>query len=226
MRVLLPRLLLAASCAMALLVAASTAGAYELDPQAKPRWPFDEITYYVGQVEGASDGGSNSRIVGATQAQRDAVSRGMRAWTRAGIGWQLKRVGSQSPAAADILFAINPRSKFTRCQGLAPRGFGFSQAFVGLRGKCGNGPLLSFIAAHELGHVLGLGDERRRCAVMNQRYIGTGRYVRPFHCPRPGPHSAHLVQKDDRSGARALYRRQFSASAGLCEPPDESPSSQ
>ena len=204
------------------MVAASPAGAYEIDPEAKPRWPFDKLTYVVAQTDGANPDGS-TKYKDATPAQIRAVARGMRAWTRAGVGWWLERVDSRAEAEADILFLLNPRHRFRNCQGLGTRGFGFGQALVGLRGRCGRGQLLSLIAAHELGHVLGLGDENRECAVMNQGYSRLAGRIRPAKCTDPGAERGGLIRADDRRGARALYRREFAYARALCDPLDELP---
>jgi hypothetical protein len=198
------------------------AAAYEITPDAKPRWPFDLITYYVGQVASGNPDGS-SRIEPATRAQTRAVARAMRSWTRAGVGWYLRRVDSAAPAEADVLFALNPRSRIPRCLALGPRAFGISQAFVGIRGRCGSGRLLSLIAAHELGHVLGLGDESNECAAMNQRYIRTPAGVQPAQCTGAESRPGSIIRTDDRRGARRLYRRPNSMPSRLCDPSGELP---
>jgi hypothetical protein len=57
--------------------------------------------------------------------------------------------------------------------------------------------------AHELGHVLGLGHETRRCAIMNPEATLEG----PALCPqaRPWQWRCRLLTPDDVVGAIALY---------------------
>ena len=68
---------------------------------------------------------------------------------------------------------------------------------------CGEG-LAILTLTHELGHVLGLGHERRRCALMNPYADRSGT---PNRC---GRHSLKFwvkkpLRRDDVRGARALY---------------------
>jgi hypothetical protein len=204
------------------LLCGTPAAGYELASDSKPRWPFDRITYYVGQVVGVNPDGTN-RIEPATRAQTRAVMRAMRSWSRSGVGWRLERVFTSAPTEADVLFELNPRSRFPRCQGLATQGFGFTQARVALRGSCGEGRLLSLIAAHELGHVLGLGDEPDTCAAMNQGYVRTRARVQPAECTDGNTGTRAIVRLDDRRGAHRLYRRWFSGLRRLCDPSGETP---
>jgi hypothetical protein len=204
------------------MLVASPAAAYEVDRDGKASWPFKEITYYVGQIAGSNPDAS-PRIVPAEPGRARAVARAMLAWTRADVGWRLRRVNTRAPAKADLLIELNPRSAFRRCQGLATKGFAFTQALIGIRGRCGRGQLLSLVAAHELGHVLGLGDESRQCAVMNQGYVRVAGRLRPAQCTRNSAEQGGLVWTDDRRGAQVLNRRRFSLPKGLCDPLDESP---
>ncbi len=63
------------------------------------------------------------------------------------------------------------------CGGIAV--LGGHQARVWL-GRC-NARLARLVAAHEFGHVLGFGHERRRCALMNVAFDQTGT---PTRCTR------------------------------------------
>ena len=62
---------------------------------------------------------------------------------------------------------------------------------------------VALIAAHELGHVLGLGHEDRGCAVMNS-FIAEGA---PAECdpPPPGYWRCRLLERDDVLGVVRLY---------------------
>ncbi len=69
--------------------------------------------------------------------------------------------------------------------------------------------------AHELGHVLGLGHEERRCALMN----GVGTWRGAQHCRQEAVWTwrCGLLEPDDVSGAVKLYGgRTSAASRGSC----------
>jgi matrixin len=74
--------------------------------------------------------------------------------------------------------------------------------------RCGP-DLTTFVVAHELGHVLGLGHETRRCALMNPSADTGGA---SSQCPglRIGDRARDPIRPDDRAGVRALYRRPLS----------------
>jgi hypothetical protein len=68
-----------------------------------------------------------------------------------------------------------------------------------------HGAAASVIAAHELGHALGLAHEDRRCALMNSS--GTGRRSIPTNClGRRYPWRRKPFRADDLAGLRRLYR--------------------
>ena len=68
-----------------------------------------------------------------------------------------------------------------------------------------HGRIASIIAAHELGHALGLKHEDRRCALLNSS--GSGRDGIPTHClGRRFDWLRHPFRKDDIAGLRRLYR--------------------
>jgi hypothetical protein len=185
------------------LYSVTPAAAYEIS-SAAIRWPFDTITYHVPRGPQAAP-----------------IDRGVQAWDRARTGWRLRRVGSR--AAADIVFELQLTRRRDVCRGGAVKGFRFGQTRIVLYGRCYDHGLLTLGAAHEVGHVLGLAEERRRCAVMNPNFTGTGRDVRPVGC-RAGPaYWSEPVRRDDRRGARTMHARRLTSTPSLCNPPDEQP---
>jgi hypothetical protein len=92
---------------------------------------------------------------------------------------------------------------------------GYTPGFGGhmrLQASCPEGTL-TMTAAHELGHVLGLGHEDRRCALMNSVFVSRCR-PQPleweWYCSPP--------RDDDRRGALRLYGGRFrKAATSFCE---------
>jgi hypothetical protein len=153
------------------LAAAARADAYVLGG---PRWHARTITYW--------DGGPN----------RAAVKEAVRAWNRSGA--RVRFVPARR-ARADIW--INRYR--TPCRGYAQIGHDPTVRHAPLRlGRCIDGPIAAGVAVHELGHILGLGHERKRCAAMNAT---TGAFCRskPYHV------SCHPLEHDDVRGAIRLY---------------------
>jgi hypothetical protein len=74
--------------------------------------------------------------------------------------------------------------------------------------RCGP-DLTTFVVAHELGHVLGLGHETSKCALMNPSADAGGS---SRQCPglTIRERARNPIRADDRAGVRALYRRPLS----------------
>jgi hypothetical protein len=157
-------------------------------------WPGPTITY-----------------ANAAPAYDSAARRAVAAWNRAGAGIAFERV-----PRAEAQVVIVPRRGLGLCGG-GVRGAGW----FGERGPGGRlGPQRGvFVApdcpiegvrrltvAHELGHVLGLGHEDRRCALMNSVHVrgGGGRCSQePAAVSR---RYRRLLERDDVLGVRRLYR--------------------
>jgi hypothetical protein len=126
----------------------------------------------------------------------DAVDRAARKWNHAGVGVKLQRTTADK---AQVPIRYGGAS----CTGFAIVGYA-SNSYMQL-GKGCNTDHMVLVAAHEFGHVLGLGHELHKCARMNpivDHTTGT-----PNHC-MAHPQSywlTHTLRPDDIAGARALY---------------------
>lgn len=145
------------------------------------------------------------------------VRRAVRAWNRAAIGTRFVAVPRRAarvvirPAPARYRCNGDVRIKVPegqRTQGV-PLRYGFGQsARVILGEKCPVSAARAFTATQALGHVLGLGDERRRCSIMLPRTTIANSSVKRF--ARCSPSAWKRLQRGyvaraDVSAARALY---------------------
>ncbi|HEX4732897.1 MAG TPA: matrixin family metalloprotease [Thermoleophilaceae bacterium] len=169
----------AAGCVLAALLPAS-AGAYVVG--GKP-WPATTITYYV-----------------AAKAYAGPVNRAARIWNRADVGVEFSRA---SRSQADVVVAYGG----PRCAGYSPVGFGgWDESTVSRLGAGCSKAFITLTAVHELGHVLGLDHEYRKCARMNWTFSKTGTPVRCRQGHSLSYWLEHPLEPDDIRGARALYQ--------------------
>ena len=210
-------LLVAVGFAVALLVPAGST-AYRI-PDHVYRWPhaplpvravfadFSIITYYD------------------VSAFRWSVARGARAWNAARTGYFFLRVSRRNQAAVIV---SGRRSPAKLCDAHTDPGFppyeDFAKEFprrVKLRGRCDR-KLMVLVAAHELGHVLGLDHDDRHCAVMNVRQGKGGRFSTPTGCPDlpRREYWRRPVRPDDIRGVKELYYNDiFDPDAPTVAPP-------
>ena len=156
-------------------------------------WPGPTITYH-----------------NAAPAYESAVRRAVSAWNGAGLGIAFRRTSRD-----DAQVVLVTRDRFGTCGG-GVRGAGWfgeygpggpfgPQRGVYLAPSCPIEGLRRLTVAHELGHVLGLGHENRRCALMNPVHVrggGTKCSQSPAAVRR---RYRRLLESDDIRGARHLY---------------------
>jgi hypothetical protein len=160
-----------ALCAVA--VVAPAAHAYRLSGQ---RWPGRTITYY-----------------NAT-AYKDEVRAAVRAWNASGVRIRFK---AAARTRAQVRIASGGR---TGCFGFAQIGYAAGRrAKVQLGAGCPYVSSMTGIVAHELGHILGLMHEDRRCAAMNT-VLDARCGLQPAFVYR-----CRLLERDDVRGAVTRY---------------------
>jgi hypothetical protein len=143
-------------------------------------WPRATISYYPG-------------------AYAKSVKRAARAWNKRRAGVRFRRASKES---ADLVVSYGG----PRCSGESLIGYEhLMRSWVMLGRGCSKG-VATVLAAHELGHVLGLDHEDRHCALMNP--ILDADDGTPSQCRHRalGFWLKRTVQRDDLRGALALYR--------------------
>jgi hypothetical protein len=132
---------------------------------------------------------------------RKPFGRVVRALNRAHVGVRLQK--AQIPEQASIQIGrLEHRCGFPGVNGATQTIQGGFAAIYLPRG-C-HGRIASIIAAHELGHALGLKHENRRCALLNSS--GSGRDGIPSHCVgRRYDWLNRPFRADDLKGLRRLY---------------------
>jgi PKD domain len=128
--------------------------------------------------------------------------RAVRAVNRAHVGVQLRK--AKIPEQATIQVGrLEHRCGYPGMQGTTQSISGGYAAIYLPRG-C-HGTIASIIAAHELGHALGLRHDNRHCALLNSS--GSGPDAIPTHCHgRRYDWLNHPFRADDLRGLRRLYR--------------------
>ena len=146
-------------------------------------WPNHRVTYY-----------------NTVKSEDWAVKKAVAAWNTSGAD---VRFVSTSAGAAEVRIQLGPVPK-------GACGFGTygnqGNAHVNLIGGliCGSGAIAVEIIAHELGHILGLGHEFHKCALMNVTggVLGLCHHLAPITFAQ---YRCNPLQADDIAGAIALY---------------------
>ena len=143
------------------------------------------------------------RDLTGAHAYHDAIRDAVAAWNRLDLG--VKFVPAQK-GYASIQIVFVPGRCLSGIAGRAPTGFQRFGARVVVR-SC-PAVVRPLLVAHELGRVLGLGDDDRTCSLMNSKGSSDGRtFALPSRCSRSVPPSwlPQLVDPRTAALARALY---------------------
>lgn len=141
------------------------------------RWPGRTITYH-----------ESPRDLGVRAAAK--------AWNRSGVDIRFRRVSLRR--RADVFVAVGPEG----CAGSAQLGYAPGrQAFMHVL-RCPRWDQ-TLVAAHEFGHILGLGHERRRCALMNPVLVNGA----PSRCEQPSAAETYRCRVFERHDLRRAARK-------------------
>lgn len=170
--------------ALAILLSASPADAYEVSGK---KWPKGRISYYV-----------------AAKQHEDAISKAVRAWN--GSGARIRFSRTRSRRRANLVIGYKGTDTVACGEGVATVGRSRRGRLYlpRLRLPSPYGDLVCLrTVVHELGHVVGLGHEDDTCATMNS--IGVN--LAPDRCPRNPPWAwrCRLLEVDDVRGAVIRY---------------------
>ncbi len=143
-----------------------------------------------------------------------AIDRAVKAWNSAKVGIRFRRTSIEHARVVFRYAKTRGRPNPWHCEGMAGMGYPgvLLQTNIFVVRDCASSELRTFTAAHELGHVLGLGHEDGRCSVMN--WIADRATSLGYRCGRPSAKRRRelvkrLVLADDRRGAVARYRDPF-----------------
>ena len=167
----------------ALIIAPEPAAAYKFLPSHP--FPTGKIRYYDGST------------------YHWAVRRAAAIWNRSGVRVHFTRTSRPRANLIIRTFGARPRPD-TISDGCAGTALGRRPvSLITTAGGCFDGVLTSTAIAHEMGHILGLAHETRRCAVMNPVVVNFA----PGHCRQPpgGFWRCRTLELDDLRGAARLY---------------------